>query len=217
MQEAVPVGLGAMAALMGLDAAAVAAVAADAAAAVPGEVCAVANLNGPGQTVLAGHRTAIERAVALARERGVRKATLLAVSAPFHSPLMRPARLGMAELLARTAIRDPVVPVISNVDAAPVRSAAAVRDALIRQIDSPVRWVECMEWMARDGGVAAVLEVGAGSVLSGLNRRILTGVQAASLAEPEQLQKLLAGWAARAADAPAAPEAPVAPAERGSR
>jgi malonyl CoA-acyl carrier protein transacylase len=101
-----------------------------------------------------------------------------------------------------------------------VRSAAAVRDALIRQIDSPVRWVECMEWMAREGGVAAVLEVGAGSVLSGLNRRILTGVQAASLAEPEQLQKLLAGWAARAADAPAAPEAPVAPvapAERGSR
>jgi [acyl-carrier-protein] S-malonyltransferase len=208
MQEAVPVGLGAMAALMGLDAAAVAAVAADAAAAVPGEVCAVANLNGPGQTVLAGHRTAVERAVALARERGVRKATMLAVSAPFHSPLMRPARLGMAELLARTAIRDPAVPVISNVDAAPVRSAEAVRDALIRQIDSPVRWVECMEWMAREGAVAALLEVGAGSVLSGLNRRIVTGVQTASVAEPEQLWKLLAGWAA-GADGPAAAAAPV--------
>ena len=95
-------------------------------------------------------------------------------------------------------------------------AAAAVRDALIRQIDSPVRWVECMEWMAREGGVAAVLEVGAGSILSGLNRRIVTGVQAASLAGPEQLQKLLAGWAARAG-APAEPAAPAAPEESGPR
>jgi [acyl-carrier-protein] S-malonyltransferase len=205
MQHAVPVGLGAMAALMGLDAAAVESIAADAAAAVPGDVCAVANLNGPGQTVLAGHRAAIERAVVLAKERGVRKATLLAVSAPFHSPLMRPARLAMAELLERTELRDPTVPVVTNVDAAPVTSGSAARDALVRQIDSPVRWVETVEWMARHAGVEALLEVGPGSVLSGLNRRIVTGVQAAPLGEPEQLKKLLEIWAAAVPAAPAVP------------
>src|SRR5579864_8195698 len=205
MQEAVPVGEGAMAAFLGLDAAAVAAVARDAEAAVPGEVCAVANLNAPGQTFVAGHRRAVERAMALARERGARKATLLAVSAPFHSPLMRPARLAMAELLARTELRDPRVPVVTNVDAAPVTTAAAARDALVRQIDSPVRWVESVEWMASQAGVGAFLEVGAGSVLSGLNRRIAPGAQAAPLAEPDQLRKLLEAWAAAAA--PAAPAA----------
>jgi len=205
MQEAVPVGEGAMAAFLGLDAVAVAAIARDAEAAVAGEVCAVANLNAPGQTVVAGHRRAIERAVALAKERGVRKATLLAVSAPFHSPLMRPARLAMAELLARSELRDPQVPVITNVDAAPVTTAAAARDALVRQIDSPVRWVESVEWMASQAGVSVFLEVGAGSVLSGLNRRIAAGAQAATLAEPEQLRKLLEAWAAAAAEG--APEA----------
>jgi [acyl-carrier-protein] S-malonyltransferase len=196
MQQAVPVGEGAMAALIGMDADAVAAVARDAEAAAPGTVCAIANLNGPGQTVLAGHRQAIERAVALAKERGVRKATLLAVSAPFHSPLMRPARLGMAELLAQTEVRDPRVPVVTNVDAVPVATGEAARDALVRQVDSPVRWVESVAWMASHAGVDTFLEVGAGSVLSGLIRRIATGVQAATLAEPEQLRKLLEGWAA---------------------
>jgi [acyl-carrier-protein] S-malonyltransferase len=206
MQDAVPVGVGAMAAMLGLEAAAVAAIAAEAAAAVPGEICAVANLNGPGQTVLAGHRAAIDRAMALAKERGVRKATLLAVSAPFHSPLMRPARLAMAEWLAATEMRDPAVPVVTNVDAAPITSGEAARDALVRQIDSPVRWVETVEWMAREGGVEALLEVGAGSVLSGLNRRIVAGVQTASLSEPEQLHKLLAAWAAPIAAVAAARE-----------
>jgi [acyl-carrier-protein] S-malonyltransferase len=215
MQQAVPVGEGAMAALLGLDAATAAAVARDAEAAVPGEVCAVANLNGPGQTVLAGHRQAVERAVALARERGVRKATLLAVSAPFHSPLMRPARLAMAELLAATKLRDPAVPVVTNVDATPVTSGAAARDALIRQIDSPVRWVESVEWMAGAGGVEALLEVGAGTVLTGLNRRIASGVQAASLSEPEQLRKLLDGWAAAAEPQGAAAAAAPSPAAAG--
>ncbi|HLX06890.1 MAG TPA: ACP S-malonyltransferase [Thermoanaerobaculia bacterium] len=203
MQQAVPVGEGAMAAFLGLDAAAVAAVARDAEAAVAGEVCAVANLNAPGQTVVAGHRQAVERAMALARERGARKATLLPVSAPFHSPLMRPARLAMAELLAAAAFRDPEVPVVTNVDAAPATTAAAARDALVRQIDSPVRWVESVEWMASQAGVEALLEVGAGGVLSGLNRRIAAGVLAAPLGEPEQLRKLLDGWAA-AAEEPAA-------------
>lgn len=205
MQEAVPVGQGAMAAILGLDAATIAEIA-EAAAAAPAagtgegenaEVCAVANLNAPGQTVLSGHRQAIGRAVDLARERGARKATLLPVSAPFHSPLMRPAREAMAELLAATAFADPRVPVVSNVDAAPVTTAAAARDALVRQIDSPVRWVESVEWMARSAGVTAFLELGPGSVLSGLNRRIAAGTQSAPLAEPEQLRKLLGLWAAQ--------------------
>jgi [acyl-carrier-protein] S-malonyltransferase len=210
MQEAVPVGEGAMAALLGLDAAAAAAIARDAAAAVAGEVCAVANLNAPGQTVLAGHRRAVERAIDLAKERGVRKATLLPVSAPFHSPLMRPARLAMAELLAAVELRDPRVPVVTNVDAAPVATGEAARAALIRQIDSPVRWVESVEWMAREAGVGVFLEIGAGGVLSALNRRIVAGVQAAPLAEPEQLRKLLETWSAATATATAAAAAPAA-------
>jgi [acyl-carrier-protein] S-malonyltransferase len=205
MQQAVPVGEGAMAALLGIDPAAAAAIARDAQAAAPGEICAVANLNGPGQTVLAGHRRAIERALDLARERGVRKATLLPVSAPFHSPLMGPARLAMAELLAAVELRDPAVPVVANVDAAPVVSGAAARDALVRQIDSPVRWAESVEWMAREAGVEALLEVGPGTVLSGLNRRIASGVQTAALGEPEQLARLLDGWAAPPPGLPARP------------
>ena len=189
MQEAVPVGVGAMAAVIGLDNAGVTALAADAQA--DGELCAVANLNGPGQTVLAGHKAAVDRAVAMAKERGARKATLLAVSAPFHSPLMRPAREGMAEVLAKAGFRDPRVPVVTNVDAAPVTTAAAARDALVRQIDSPVRWVEVVERMVADFGVEVFLEVGPGTVLCGLNRRIAPGTLSASLADPEQAKKLL--------------------------
>jgi [acyl-carrier-protein] S-malonyltransferase len=189
MQEAVPVGVGAMAAVIGLDTAGVTALAADSQA--DGELCAVANLNGPGQTVLAGHKAAVDRAVAMAKERGARKATLLAVSAPFHSPLMRPAREAMAEVLAGAAFRDPRVPVVTNVDAAPVTTGEAARDALVRQIDSPVRWVETVERMVADFGVEVFLEVGPGTVLCGLNRRIAQGTQSASLADPEQVRKLL--------------------------
>jgi [acyl-carrier-protein] S-malonyltransferase len=192
MQEAVPVGQGAMAAVIGLDAEAVAALAAEAADPAAGELCAVANLNAPAQTVIAGHKPAVDRAVALARERGARKATLLAVSAPFHSPLMRPAREAMAELLARADFRDPEIPVVSNVDARPVTAAAAARDALVRQIDSPVRWVESVAWMAAEAGVGTFLEVGPGSVLTGLVRRIAPGTTAAGVADPEQLRKLTA-------------------------
>lgn len=193
MQEAVPVGVGAMAAFIGLDDAAVAQLAADVADPAGGEICAVANYNSPGQTVIAGHKGAVDRAVALARERGARKATLLAVSAPFHSPLMRPARDGMIPALAEVAFRDPRVPVVANVDAAPVATGDAARDALARQIDGPVRWVESVRWMADELGVQAFLEVGSGNVLTGLNRRIATGTVCASLSDPEQLRKLLAG------------------------
>ncbi|HEV8582774.1 MAG TPA: ACP S-malonyltransferase [Thermoanaerobaculia bacterium] len=188
MQEAVPVGQGAMAAVIGLDAEAVAAIAADAA---QGEVCAVANFNGPAQTVIAGHRAAVERAVVLAKERGARKATLLAVSAPFHSPLMRPAREGMAPLLAATEFHDPQVPVVTNVDAAPAITGAAVRDALERQIDGPVRWAESVLLMERELGVEVFVEVGPGNVLSGLNRRIVQTARATAISDPEHLRQLL--------------------------
>ena len=186
MQEAVPVGVGAMAAFIGLDDQAVASVAEEAA---QGDVCAVANYNSPGQTVIAGHKAAVDRAVAMAKDRGARKATLLAVSAPFHSPLMRPAREGMAAELAKVEFRAPRVPVIANVDAAPVLTGDAARDALVRQIDGPVRWVESVTWMAQNAGAGTFLEIGPGNVLTGLNRRIATGSVCASLSDPEQLAK----------------------------
>lgn len=189
MQEAVPVGVGAMAALIGMELALVEGVCADAA---QGEVCAIANLNGPGQTVIAGHAAAIDRAVALARERGVRKATILAVSAPFHSPLMRPAREGMTGPLNAVEFHDPQVPVVCNVDAAPVASGAAARDALVRQIDGPVRWVESVQQMEDQLGVQVFLEIGVGTVLTGLTRRIVRGAATGGIADPEQLAKLLA-------------------------
>jgi len=189
MQEAVPVGVGAMAAFIGLDDQAVTALAEDAS---QGEICAVANYNSPGQTVVAGHKAAVDRAVAMARERGARKATLLAVSAPFHSPLMRPAREGMAAELAKVTFRAPRVPVVANVDAAPVNTGDDARDALVRQIDGPVRWVESVTWMAQNDGVGTFLEIGPGNVLTGLNRRIVTGTVCASLSDPEQLARFLA-------------------------
>ena len=192
MQEAVPVGEGALAAVMGLDGEAMAALAADSSDPQAGEICAVANLNAPSQTVLAGHKPAVDRAVALARERGARKATLLAVSAPFHSPLMRPAREAMAGPLGSATFGDPRVPVVTNVDARPVTTGAAARDALVRQIDGPVRWVESIAWMAEQAGVGAFVEVGPGSVLSGLVRRIALGALTGGTGDPEQLVKLLA-------------------------
>ena len=190
MQEAVPVGVGGMAALIGMDAEQAAALAAEVA---QGEVCAVANLNGFVQIVIAGHKGAIDRAAALAKERGAKKATVLAVSAPFHSPLMAPAREGMTGPLNETTFRDPSVPVVTNVDAAPVTTGAAARDALIRQIDSPVRWVEVIQHMAQSAGVDTFLEVGPGTVLTGLDRRIAVGTMNASLSDPDQLRKTLEG------------------------
>ncbi|MEM7048812.1 MAG: ACP S-malonyltransferase [Acidobacteriota bacterium] len=178
MQDAVPEGEGAMAAVLGLDAADVEAVAAEAAG---DQVCAVANYNAPGQTVLAGASAAVERAVELARERGARKAVALPVSAPFHCSLMAPAREAMAELLDNTEFRDPRVPVVVNVDAVPVTRGDAARDALIRQIDNPVRWVESVSWMATEGGVEGFVEIGAGKVLAGLIRRIARGTRQISL------------------------------------
>jgi [acyl-carrier-protein] S-malonyltransferase len=195
MQEAVPVGVGAMAAILGLDPAANRAIAEEATAAgdpARGEICAVANYNGPAQTVLAGHKAAVDRAVVLAKARGAKKATLLAVSAPFHSPLMRPARDGMAPLLAATRFRDPRVPVMTNADAAPVTTGEAARDALIRQIDSPVRWAESVLAMEETFGVEAFVEVGPGNILSGMNRRIVRAARTTGISDPDHLRQLLA-------------------------
>jgi [acyl-carrier-protein] S-malonyltransferase len=189
MQEAVPVGVGAMAAVIGLSAAEVERLARLAAG---DEVCAVANYNAPIQTVVAGHRPAVERAVALATEGGAKRAILLPVSAPFHCELMRPAREALTPLLEDTEFRDPRVPVMTNVDAAPATTGAAARQALARQVDSPVRWVESIERLAADLGVGRFVEIGPGAVLTGLVRRIARDAEAVSLAEPAALQGLLA-------------------------
>ena len=190
MQQAVPVGAGAMAAILGLDSAAVDEVAS--AASRDGEICAVANYNSPEQTVIAGHKAAVERAMAAAKERGAKRAMALPVSAPFHSPLMRPAREGLSPDLRAAEFRAPRVPLVCNVDARPVASGAEAREALVRQIDGPVRWVESVQWMAQQAGVELFVEVGPGNVLSGLVKRIVPGARALSVAEPSGLAEALA-------------------------
>ncbi|HUP25109.1 MAG TPA: ACP S-malonyltransferase [Thermoanaerobaculia bacterium] len=191
MQQAVPVGEGAMAAVLGLDDEGVAAAAAQAAAETGG-VCTVANYNAPGQVVIAGHSVAVERAGALAREHGAKRALTLPVSAPFHCPLMAPARVAMTPLLEGTTFRDPEPPVVCNVDAAPVRRGAEARDALIRQIDAPVRWVESVRRMVGELAVDRFLEVGPGSVLTGLVKRIERGADCRSVEKQTDVDTALA-------------------------
>jgi [acyl-carrier-protein] S-malonyltransferase len=188
MQDAVPVGEGAMAAVLGLEAETVADIAAEAAGE---EVCSVANLNAPTQIVVAGDRPAVERAIGLAKEHGARRAMLLPVSAPFHSPLMRPARQGLEPYLDAVDFQDPKVPVVCNIDALPISSGSAARDALKRQVDGPVRWVESIAWMAEHGGVDLFIEVGPGTVLTGLIRRIAPTAKAVSLDKASGTKKLL--------------------------
>ncbi len=188
MQEAVPVGQGAMAAILGLEVDAVRQVVADAAAG--GGECAVANYNSPLQTVISGDLAPVERAAGLAVERGAKRAKLLPVSAPFHSPLMKPAREKLAPLLADAAFLDPAVPVVTNIDAAPATTGDAARDALERQVDGPVRWVESVRWMIADGAEIFV-EVGPGNVLTGLGRRIDRAAKWFALPKPAALDKLL--------------------------
>lgn len=168
MQEAVPVGLGAMAALLGFDAHLAEECCREAA---QGEVVSPANLNSRGQLVIAGHRTAVERAVELARKRGAKRAVMLNVSAPFHCALLKPAEDRLAVELDRTEIRDPQVPLVNNVDARIVRTAAEVLDGLKRQVTAPVRWEESIR-VLRSEGVDLFIEVGPGKVLSGLVRQI---------------------------------------------
>ncbi len=169
MQAAVPVGLGAMAALLGMDFETASAVAAEAA---EGEVCQAANDNDPAQVVVSGHRTAVGRAVEIAKGRGAKRAVMLPVSAPFHCDLMSPAADVMAEELSRVEIAEPSVPLVANVTAAPVTDPAEIRRLLVEQVTAAVRWRESVAWMAGEGGVTEIWEVGAGKALSGMVRRI---------------------------------------------
>jgi [acyl-carrier-protein] S-malonyltransferase len=174
MQAAVPVGQGAMAALLGLESGAVDEICSEAAW---DEVVSAANLNAPAQIVIAGHRTAVERAVGLAKARGAKRAILLNVSAPFHCSLMKPAQDRLSVDLDAVSISDPWVPLVNNADAAVVRTAEAVRDGLKRQVTSPVRWTDSMLALRREGANGFV-ECGPGKVLSGLMRQIDREAQA---------------------------------------
>lgn len=183
MQSAVPVGEGAMAAVLGLDIAAVEALAAEAA---EGEVCEVANENDPAQTVVSGHKSAIERVVALAKERGAKRALPLPVSAPFHCALMRPAAEAMAEALADVAISAPSVPVVANVRAEAVSDPDTIRSLLVEQVAGRVRWSASVAWMASEG-VTEFWELGAGKALTGMIRRIAKDAETRSVGTPEQV------------------------------
>ncbi len=183
MQAAVPVGVGAMAALLGLEPEAAAEVAREAA---QGEICDVANDNGAGQVVVSGHRTAVERAVALAPGKGAKRAVMLAVSAPFHCALMGPAAEVMKHALAEVAINPPAVTVIANVEARAVSEPDAIRDALVRQVTGTVRWRESVGHMAAQG-VDAFTEIGVGKVLTGLVKRIAASAAATAIGAPEEV------------------------------
>jgi len=186
MQEAVPVGVGAMAALLGLDFAAAAAVAEEAA---QGEVCQAANDNDPAQVVVSGHKAAVERAVEIAKGKGARRAMLLPVSAPFHCALMQPAADRMAEALAATEIKAPAVPVVANVRAEAVSDPDLIRQLLVEQVTGSVRWRESVAWMAGQG-VTEMVEIGAGKALSGMARRINKELSAVAVNGPDDVKKL---------------------------
>ncbi|MDR2636867.1 MAG: ACP S-malonyltransferase [Zoogloeaceae bacterium] len=184
MQEAVPLGTGAMAAVMGLDDDGIRAACE---AAAQGEVVEAVNFNAVGQTVIAGHKAAVERAMAACKERGAKRAMALPVSAPFHSSLMRPAAEKLAAALAEINILPPSIPVLNNVDVAVESEPARIRDALIRQAYRPVRWVEIVRAMAaRD--VTRVVECGPGKVLAGLARRCADGVEGIALSDAAALE-----------------------------
>ena len=187
MQAAVPVGEGAMAALLGADLSQAQELAE---AAAEGECCQAANDNAPGQVVISGKKTAIERALALAPKFGARRAVLLPVSAPFHCALMQPAADAMAEALSGVTISEPAVPVVANVLAEPITDPEAIRVRLVEQVTGMVRWRETMQFLAGNG-VDVVYEVGAGRVLTGMARR-LEGVEARSVGTPEELESAAA-------------------------
>jgi [acyl-carrier-protein] S-malonyltransferase len=180
MQAAVPAGVGAMAALLGLEFADADAVAKEAA---QGEVCQAANDNGGGQVVVSGHKSAVERAIVLAQAKGAKRAMLLPVSAPFHCSLMQPAADAMAEALARVTVNAPKVPLVANVKAAFVTDPDEIKALLVQQVTGTVRWRESVQFMAAQG-VSHFVEIGAGKVLNGLVKRIAEGVTAAAVGTP---------------------------------
>ncbi|WP_306132344.1 ACP S-malonyltransferase [Roseivivax marinus] len=184
MQDAVPVGEGAMAAVLGLDLAAVREVASEAA---QGEVCEAANDNDPAQVVVSGHRTAVERAVDIAKEKGAKRALLLPVSAPFHCALMQPAADRMQAALAEVEIAAPSVPLVANVRAEAVQDAATIRELLVAQVTGAVRWRESVAWMAGQG-VTEAWEIGAGKALSGMIKRIDRSVATRAVDTPDDVR-----------------------------
>ena len=189
MQEAVPVGQGAMAALLGLDLATAEAVAAEAA---QGQVCEAANDNDPAQVVVSGDRAAVERAVEVAKARGAKRALLLPVSAPFHCALMQPAAEAMAAALVAVDIAAPAVPLVANVRAAAVSDPEDIRRLLVAQVTGRVRWRESVLWMAGQG-VTEIVEVGAGKALSGMVRRIAREIETRTVGTPDEVRALAAG------------------------
>jgi len=187
MQAAVPVGEGAMAALLGLDFDVAVEVAAEAA---EGDVCQAANDNGPGQVVISGSRAAIERAVEIAKAKGAKRALLLPVSAPFHCALMQPAADAMREALAGVLIAPPVVPIVANVLAAPISDPDEIRARLVEQVTGMVRWRESVGWLEQ-AGTDLFVEVGAGKVLSGLAKRIAPSARTVSVGTPDDIAAAL--------------------------
>lgn len=188
MQEAVPVGAGAMAALIGPTVEEAAAICAEAA---QGDVVSVANINAPGQIVIAGTKAGVDRAIEVAKKRGVRRALPLPVSAPFHCALMKPAEERLRPLLDEAPFKDLWCAVVSNVDASPIGTATAVRNALLRQVAAPVRWVESVELMI-SMGVRRFVEIGPGNVLTGLIKRIDSSVELVNVSDVPTLEAFLA-------------------------
>lgn len=187
MQAAVPVGVGAMAALLGLDFADAAAVAELAA---QGDVCTAANDNANGQVVVSGHKAAVERAIEIAKEKGAKRAVLLPVSAPFHCALMQPAADRMAEALAEVTMNAPKVPLVANVTATKVQDADAIRDLLVKQVCGTVRWRESVLYM-KEQGISGLVEIGAGKVLSGMVRRIDRDLNGTAINGPADIEAFL--------------------------
>jgi [acyl-carrier-protein] S-malonyltransferase len=183
MQQAVPVGTGAMAALLGLELGAATAVAAEAA---QGEVCQAANDNGGGQVVVSGNKSAVERAVEIAKAKGARRAMMLQVSAPFHCALMQPAADAMSEALAKASVKVPMVPVVANVLAKPISDPAEIVRRLVEQVTATVRWRECVAFMAGEG-VTNFYEIGSGKVLTGLLKRIAEGARGSAIGTPDDV------------------------------
>jgi [acyl-carrier-protein] S-malonyltransferase len=189
MQQAVPEGTGAMAAILGLDDDAVVAACAEASS---GEVVEAVNFNSPGQIVIAGHAAAVKRGAETAKARGAKRAVMLPVSAPFHSSLMSPAAARLREALKSVDVKVPGIPVIHNLDASAHPTPEGIRDALVGQADHPVRWSQCIAAMA-DAGVGRVLECGPGKVLAPLSARIREGLKGAALHDRASIDQALAG------------------------
>jgi len=189
MQQAVPVGQGAMAAILGLDLETVLKAVNDAS---DGEVCGVANDNAPGQVVISGHVAAVNRAIELLKAAGAKRALPLPVSAPFHCALMRPAADAMEHALNQVTVRSPVVPVVANVIAAPISDPEEIKKRLVEQVTGMVRWTECVNWLVKDGGVTQLVELGSGKVLAGLAKRITPETPAVSIGTPADIDAFVA-------------------------